>query len=263
MSVHISRSNYTQVSDPHREVVTIPFNQPPTITHTAQRGLSFNITLEFVYQFMTSSSLGLQLSYGQLLATPPELSSDVNITIFPHETGARVMGRISIDKTLSIIIQRDLTPSIAIPIRDALGGVVIAATELRINPSPPLFDQPHYVFSINENSQVLLGPIRLIDPNGGTNLITPVILDNPQGAERLLDIVEDPFTISSPNMIPAYFTYNLVVLHPFDYEQTQALDFVVEAQDFEDTLLSSTATVIINILSVNEFSPVFILTRFT
>lgn len=259
MSVHVTNSNYTQISSPHRELVTIPFTQPPTITHTAPQIVSFDIMYDFVYDFETSSELGQQLSYGQLIATPPELSDDANITFFQHDIGVRVMGRISIDATLPVIIQQGIVPSLSITITDAFRGMVIASTRLHINPSPPLFDRPHYVYDVAENTStgVLPGPIRLIDPNGGTNLLTPMITRNEPGTSEFFSVVAAGL-FDAPH---AYFSYDMLIQHRFDYEQIERVDFQLVAVDAEDDTLTSTATVRVNILPVNEFSPRFVMTR--
>lgn len=259
MSVHVFNSNYTQITSPHLELVTIPFTQPPTITHTAPPFLSFDITATFIYTLEATSTLGQTLSYGPLQATPTQLSTDANITVLPHGTGARIMGGVTIDTTLPAIIQQELAPSISVTISDSFGGVVIATTQLRINPSPPLFDQPHYDFSVLEETSrgMFLGPIRLIDPNGGQNLLTPTIAPNEQGTSTLFSLVSTDFT----DQIHAYFNYDLVVQHQFNYEEIQVVDLQLIAVDLEDQSLSSSASVRIDILPVNEFTPQFIMPR--
>ncbi len=256
-------SNYTQQRAPHGQSVTIPFSQPPTITHTAPPLVAFNFTAGFVYEFETASVLGQQLGYGQLQSTPSELSANVSVTVFPHEVGARVMGRISIEQTLPLILQQEGPPSLSITISDALGGVVIARTQLRINPSPPLFDRSDYVFSLNEGSGrgTFLGPIRLIDPNGGDTMLIPTIIPA-ENQSSFFSIV--PSHLSSPEQDSndAFSSFQLLVLVEPDYERMQVERLRLQVVDRDDPFLTSTATVTVNIMPVNEFSPTFVTNRY-
>ena len=103
---------------------------------------------------------------------------------------------------------------------------------------------------------MLLGPIRLIDPNGVSNF-HPVITSN-NSASQLFQIIPDvEHSISGP-----YSTYNILAQYQFDYEQIQMFNFEMVVLDSEDNMLSSTATVQINITPVNEYSPVFLNDRY-
>ena len=260
MSVHVFNSNYTQTSAPHQKVVTVPFTQPPTISHTAPSSTFFDITSVFTYQLQTRSNLGQPLTFGAIATNPPGFSGDVNITVLEHDTGANIVGRISISTVLPTIVLNNLIPTVTVPIMDTLGGLVLATTQLRINPSPPIFEHAQYIFSIEENSRgIMLGPIRLIDPNGALNQPIPTISRNQDGASQLLAIIPK---FSDSDVTSAYSSYNILVQHRFDYEQIQVIEFQMVAVDSEHRELSSTATVRINITPVNEFSPRFIMNRF-
>ncbi len=267
MSVHVLNSNYTQISSPHHEIVVVPFTQPPTITHMAPLIVYFDIKQSFMYGIQTESILGQQLTYHQLSTVPPELSQFVNITMQQHEWEVRatIEGRVSISEVLPIIILNGLVPTISIPISDASGGMIVINTTLRINSSPPLFDQPSYNFSLPEDSSrlTLLGPIQLIDPNtfsGGASLITPRIATTNMEASQLFSIISAP--PESSNEMSAYSSYDILALSQFDYERVQFIDFQLEAMDVEDATLTSTATVRVDILPVNEFSPRFMSDRY-
>ena len=238
--------------------MVVPFTQPPTITHTAPPLVAFNITAGFVYEFETVSMLGLELAYGQLQSMPQELGSNISVTVFQHDVGARITGRISIEQTLPIILQRDALPSLSIAISDPLGGMVVARTELMINPSPPLFDRSDYVFSLDEvtSNGMLLGPIRLIDPNRGDVVAAPVIIA-PEGQPRYFIVI--PCPEADPDSI--YSCFHLLVSFQFDYEHVQNVSVQLRSEDRADPSLTSTATVTVNIMPVNEFTPRFIMNR--
>lgn len=191
---------------------------------------------------------------------PTELSADVNISVLPHSIGARVMGVVSVNSALPAILEQEVMPTLSVAITDALGGVVIATTRLSINPSPPLFERSHYNFEVVEGTSrgVLLGPIRLIDPNGGTSLLTPSITPNEQGTSSFFSIITTDF---APQPHHAYFSYDLVVQHQFDYEQVQQVSLQLVAVDLQDQSLSSSASVTVNILPLNEFTPHFLMPR--
>ena len=253
-------SNYAQTQTSHKEIATIHFTQLPTITHTAPSAILVDITSSFVYELVATSILGQNLFFGPVVALPNELAHDINITVFPHNTGAHVIGQISLDRTLPSIVMKQITPSISIPLSDTSGGIVFATTQLLINPSPPLFEHPYYSFDLIENTSrgMFLGPVRTIDPNRNSDQLLPTILANSQGAHQLFTISPSPATHES---IPAFSSYSIVVLFQFDYELIQEIDFEIVAVDSADTSLSSMATVRVNILPVNEFAPVFVTSR--
>ena len=204
-----------------------------------------------------------------MTAVPPALANDTSITVFPHNIGARVVGRISLQQTLPTIVGEMLTPSLSVAISDPLGGVVIATTQLQINPSPPLFDSSHYSFNVLENSSrgTLLGPVRVIDPNGGPTR-PPTVVPNDLSAQLIFSVIDARFSRMSdspdappPSSSAAYSSYNLLVNHQFNYEQIRMLEFQLMVMDAIDNSLTSIATVRVDILPVNEFPPVFTVPR--
>jgi hypothetical protein len=199
------------------------------------------------------------------MAVPPALADDANITVFQHQTGVRIMGRISILETLPVILQQMATPSLSVAISDTHGGVVIATTLLEINSSPPLFDHSHYTYDLAENISrgSFLGPIRLIDPNG-EQITAPIITSSSnQGASLIFSVVGSEFSrLSDPEpSFTAFSSYSLLVNTELNYEQHQVFEFQLVATDIQDSSLVSTATVNVNILPLNEFTPVFLILR--
>ena len=172
----------------------------------------------------------------------------------------QIKALVAIDTTLPIIVEQEVTPSFSVVITDTFGGVIIATTELRINPSPPLFEQPQYIFDIPEETSrgMFLGPIRLIDPNGGRSLLTPTITPNAEGTSTFFDVIGEDFTDETR----AYFTYELVVLHQFNFELVRTVNFDLVARDLEDQSLTSSASVMVNVIPVNEFTPQFVTSRY-
>ena len=264
VSVHVSRSNYTQQRAPHGESVVVSFTQPPTITHTAPPVLPFDISADFAYILETTSVLGRQLSFGEIQSSPPELSANVSVTIFEHNVGARVMGRVSIQWTLPLILQLEEPPSLSVAVSNDVGGVVIARTELRINPSPPLFERSEYVFNLAEGTSTgeLLGPIRLIDPNRGDNILVPTIISSENGTiPRFFDVIPTLPALESDSD-DVYKSFYLVARFQFDYEVIEVVRFRLLSEDHHDPSLTSVAMVTVNIMPVNDFTPTFIVNRF-
>ena len=252
-------SNYTQVQDPHKETVIVPFIQPRTISvMSVPPSIHIDVTSPFSYQMSATSQLGQNLYLGQLVTFPSDLSQDVNITSNNqgHSLALLISGQISLNRTLpNIVLNYSTIPFLSIPISDDAGGIVYATTQLLINQSPPIFEYSHYEFNFLESMPrgATLGPIRTIDPNGYSNVVLPTISTDPSGNHQVFTVA-----LSPDDQVPPYSTYVIVVLLEFDYELTQQRNFEVVAVERTDNSLRSTATVQVNILPVNEHSPVFV-----
>ena len=168
-----------------------------------------------------------------------------------------VSGVISIGRVLPLIVQQRLPATIVIPIEDATyGGVMYVPTRLNIRPSPPLFDQSLYEYSVLESSSNhFLGPFSLIDPNGDTISVPDTNASN--------WFTVSPNTPLSDDTSPRPYSYfDILILVNLNYEQTHSFSFTMTATDSVDPTLSSVAMVTINVLPINEFSPVFRSSRY-
>ena len=186
------------------------------------------------------------MNFGTLATDPSELVTDVGITIMDDE--ARVSGVISLTRDLPPILKNGTTPSISVPIVDALGGVVEATTQLIIEQSAPLFTLTHYVFSVMEENDVRTGPIPIADPNGD-QINIPVILETIEA--KLFNVIFGQLTGIFTNVF-------LLADITLDYELSQGYDFTLVVYDLINASLSSQASVRVNVIPVNEYAPVFI-----
>lgn len=254
VSIHVANSNYSHSSTVHRYVLIIPFSQPPTITHTAPPIKDVNVGEMFQYTFTVASSLSrsIQLDLGQPSTTPSELLDNITILSQQDLSAVFVSGLISIGRVLPLVVQQRLPATIVIPIEDGSnGGVVYAPTQLNIRPSPPLFNQRSYEYSVLESSSNhFLGPFTLIDPNSD-------IVSVPEtNASNWFTV--SPNNPSSGGTSPGpYFYFDILILVNLNYEQSPSFSFTMTAIDSVDPTLSSVAMVTINVLPINEFSPVF------
>ena len=254
VSIHVANSNYSHSSTVHRYILIIPFSQPPTITHTAPSIKDVNVGEIFLYTFMVASSLSrsIQLDLGQPATTPSELLDNITISSQQDLSVVSVSGVISIDRVLPLVVQQRLPATIAIPIEDGTnGGVVYVPTQLNIRPSPPLFNQRSYEYSVLESSSNhFLGPFTLIDPNGDTVSVPDT--------NASIWFTVSPNNPSSDDTSPGPYSYfDILILVNLNYEQSPSFSFIMTATDRVDPALSSVATVTINVLPINEFSPVF------
>ena len=208
----------------------------------------------FTYNIIISTFLSRpeQLIFGQPITQPPELATDVNITTSENRAAATVAGVISLDRVLPIIVQRNIIPFVSIPIFDNYGGLVVIETLLHIPMESPIFNQSDYTFSLLEESGsgTMVGQISLIDPNGH-HIAVPSVVD--QIAAGYFLILPSAVSTLSP-----YTVFDIVTQLRVDYEQHNSFSFEVSVADTVDLTLTSAATVTVNILSVNEFVPLFV-----
>ena len=189
------------------------------------------------------------------MTTPPELYDDIIITPQFELNQITISGTISLAGSLPFIVQQGTPARITLPIEDdANGGVVYVETQLMLRPSPPLFNQSTYEYSIPEvGSNRIVGPFAVIDPNGD-----PV--SAPSTNTSLFTIF--PHIPSNDDQLPEPYSYfDILVLVNLNYEQHSMFSFAITAIDAVSHTLSSTALVTINVLPVNEHSPVFLINQ--
>ena len=247
----MASSNYSETSTVHRYILSIPFHQPPTITHTAPPNYDVTVGNTFTYSFMVMSSLGSTLDLGGPATTPPELYDDIMITPQFELNQITISGTISLAGSLPFIVQQGTPAKITLPIEDdANGGVVYVETQLMLRPSAPLFNQSTYEYSIpEEGSNRIVGPFAVIDPNGDP-------ISAPSTNTSLFTIF--PHIPSSDDLLAPYSYFDILVLVNLNFEQRSMFSFTIIATDTVSPSLSSTALVTVRVLPVNEYSPVFL-----
>ena len=196
------------------------------------------------------SLLGNTLNLGQPLTTPPELFDYITITPQLDLNMITISGIISINGALPFIVQQGTPAMIALPVEDDdNGGMVYAETWLMLRPSPPLFNQSTYEYSISEDSSNrILGPFAVIDPNGDS-------IATPSSNTSLFTILTH---ISDDNLPGPYSYFDIFVLVNLNYEQQSMFSFAIVVTDTISRTLSSTALITVNVLPVNEHSPMFL-----
>jgi hypothetical protein len=252
----VASSNYSETSTVHRYILSIPFHQPPTITHTAPPNYDVTVDNTFTYSFTVMSSLGITLDLGRPMTTPPELFDDIMITPQFELNRITISGTISLNGTLPFIVQQGTPAKITLSIEDDNnGGVVYIETQLMLRPSPPLFNQSSYEYSISEvGSNLVLGPFAVIDPNGGS-ISTPST-----NTSSLFTVF--PHIPSNDDNLPEPFSYfDILVRVNLNYEQQSIFYFTIIATDTVSPTLSSTALVTVHVLPVNEHSPTFLINQ--
>ncbi|KAF7648827.1 hypothetical protein LDENG_00151130, partial [Lucifuga dentata] len=123
------------------------------------------------------------------------------------------------------------------------GVLNVTVIVMDVNDHPPVFSTSEYIISVDENSElgttVLL--VTAADADSGTNA---------QISYSLVAGNVDKFAIDSRNG-------TITTLEVFDFEQQQLLDITIKASNIGGHPLFSMAHVIIQVLDVNEFMPVF------
>ena len=242
-------SNYTNTSEPFKQTAAIPFYQPPTITIDAPSNISVRANTSFSFQVSSMSALEVPLQYGTLVTTPPQLVNDLTLTSSSNRV-LTIRGIISLSM-LSQIIQMHITvPMVTVTVTDSFGGSLVHTTALLIQESAPIFNQSGYVFNITENepvSSTSVGTFSVIDPNTDP-------LDSPRFDPR-----NSNFVIVSTSAMPCTVCEYIIftTMSSFDYEQQTQYNVMVVVQDSLNRSLSSSATVTINVLPVNEYAPIF------
>ena len=169
--MYVLGSDYQRITPPHKAFSLVPFTQPPTIVATSPAVINLtSVIAPFTFSFTASSLLGVALSFGDVITTPPELANNITLVVATGNEGATISGQISINETLPLITELTVAPVITIPISDSFGGQINTTTSLGIPPSPPIFTRTHYEYTVTEESSAgaTLGPFTVIDPNGDT-----------------------------------------------------------------------------------------------
>ena len=253
VSVHVKGSNYRYTSEPFKQTALVSFQHPPTIIVQSPSEISVDVTSSLSYQLEASSALNLSmlLRFENFRTTPQELQNDFTLDVSTEE----VTGMISLS-SLAEIIDTTVTPSFSVDVTNEYGGFIVHTVTIHFNPSAPLFNQTHYTFSILEeqSSDDLVGTVAVIDPNNRENdgINLPFFTD---------PAVMDKFLILPNGPSEAYYLFDILSIHSFDYEERTLYALEIGITNRDDASLSSTATVTVNIISVNEFSPFFNIPR--
>jgi len=246
--VHVQGSNYTHTSEPFKRTAVIPFHQPPTIIADSPSNISVKTNISFSFQISSTSNLDVQLRYDHLVTTPPELANDITFDVSPSGRVATISGVVSL-RTLSQILKQHVNiPTISIRVTDTYGGYIVPTTELLIQDQAPIFNQSQYIFNIPENKHLtIIGTFSVIDPNSDP-LDTPQF-DPPNPSFLILLARPGPCTVCE---------YQILTTMPsFDHEEQMQYNFQIVVHDVENRSLSSSATMTINVLPVNEYAPEF------
>ena len=241
-------SNYTHTSEPFKETAVIPFHQPPTITADAPSNISVRTSISFSFQISSTSNLDVQLRYDHLVTTPPELANDITFEVSPSGRVATIRGIISLSVLAQIVEQHINIPMVSIRVTDTYGGYIVRRTDLLIQDQAPNFNQSEYIFNIPENKPVvIIGTFTVTDPNADP-------LDTPQ-----VDPPNPMFPIlqARPGLCTVCEYQILTTMPGFDYEEQSQYNLQIVVRDLANSSLSSSATLTINVLPVNEFAPEF------
>jgi hypothetical protein len=186
------------------------------------------------------------------MTTPPELLDDITITPQLEVNRITISGMISLNGALPFIVQQGTPAKLTLSVEDNNnGGVVYIETRLMLRPSPPLFNQSTYEYSIPEASDNrLLGPFAVIDPNGGS-------VSTPSTNTSLFTTLTH-IPSGDDNLPPPYSYFDILVLVNLNYEQQSIFYFTIIATDTVSPTLSSIALVTVHVLPVNEHSPTFL-----
>ncbi|XP_049642822.1 protocadherin gamma-A3 isoform X8 [Suncus etruscus] len=130
------------------------------------------------------------------------------------------------------------------------GSLYIKVIVLDANDNPPVFTQPEYQVSVQENLPVgtRLLTVNATDPDEGFNAQVSYMLDKMPG--KIFQI----FHLNS-------VTGEISILKSLDYEEAMLYEIKIEAQDGPGLL--SKATVLVNILDVNDNAPEVTITSLT
>ncbi|GAB6027296.1 hypothetical protein CHUAL_001579 [Chamberlinius hualienensis] len=125
-----------------------------------------------------------------------------------------------------------------------ISQLTITVTVTDSNDNPPTFTKPAYSLDIPEDAArgARVGSVLAIDADEGINAQI--------GYSVISDWGNDVFSLNPQTGV---FT----LTSHLDYEQTQHYIFVVQAQDSGQTRLSSTVSVYINVLDLNDNAPLF------
>ncbi|XP_066128863.1 protocadherin gamma-A3 isoform X13 [Saccopteryx bilineata] len=134
------------------------------------------------------------------------------------------------------------------PVRS--GNLCIQVIVLDANDNPPVFTQPEYRVSVQENLPVgsLLLTVNATDPDEGFNAQVSYMLDKMPGK------IAQIFNLNS-------VTGDLSILKSLDFEDAMFYEIKIEAQDGPGLL--SKAKVLVTVLDVNDNAPEITITSFT
>ncbi|XP_054424556.1 LOW QUALITY PROTEIN: protocadherin gamma-A3-like [Pteronotus mesoamericanus] len=130
------------------------------------------------------------------------------------------------------------------------GNLCIQVIVLDANDNPPVFSQPEYRISVQENFPVgtRLLTVNATDPDEGFNAQVSYILDKMPGK------IAQIFNLNS-------VTGDISILKSLDYEDAMFYEIKIEAQDGPGLLAK--AKILVTVLDVNDNAPEITITSFT
>ncbi|XP_041359660.1 protocadherin beta-9-like [Gigantopelta aegis] len=128
------------------------------------------------------------------------------------------------------------------PSLETTAGLLVRVTDE--NDNPPVFQKDTYVFNLLENNQIgdLVGTVYAVDNDIGQNAIPVYFLNMDNGGMFRID----------------HDTGDIVANANFDRETVSEMTFTVRVRDEGEKPLTSTATVIVNIMDRNDNRPIFV-----
>ena len=122
---------------------------------------------------------------------------------------------------------------------------VVQITILDLNDNAPLFSQSEYVSSVAENETV------------GNSFTYILATDDDIGINSAVVYTIDPSSVNSHHFEVNDTTGAIQIAEILDYENIQSYNITVIATDGGTPQLSSSATLIINVIDINDNAPVF------
>ena len=226
---------------------------------------STNVLVTLLNENDTTPQCGLKLYTMNILSTA-QFNDDVltlgcedgdgSVLRFQLDTDNRkrqTSSPFAVDETTGrVYVAAPLTPSTTeienVVISDSSGEtieIVLTVQVMFANAEPPLFTQGVYNFSITEDAPLLsvIGSVLASDGDSSASDLTYSIVD----PEQFPDFYMDPTT------------GELLLTKPLDYENRVQYSFLVQVQDgggFDGSnKLTDTATVIVNVVNVNDNPP--------
>jgi len=176
------------------------------------------------------------LAYGLSDATNSFTIDALNGTIFT----ARPIDRESQDVyNITIIASDGGSPS-------RNGITVVMITILDLNDNPPLFTKSQYSSGVAENETI------------GISFTTILAIDDDIGLNSAVAFAIDPSSVNFDHFTVNSTTGDVYIAEMLDYENIQRYNITVVATDGGTPPLSSSATLIIDVIDINDNSPVFI-----
>ena len=190
-------------------------------------------------------------------ATDPDLGTNGEVRYSIASSSIAGSAVAEIDEISGVItvagdIDREAVPSFTLTVRAAdLGtpqslssSAVVSVTVIDINDNPPVYNPDNYSETVNENVTLPFSVVTVVatdadEPGNPNSQIAHRITSGNTG---------DVFAINSD-------TGEIQIVRPLDFETQERFDLTITAEDQGDPSLSDTATVIVDVVNVNENPP--------